>query len=422
MTPALVACCSKAGLAVIRSLGRRGVPVFGLSYGGGQSGIASRYLTRSFEVPDPTDDEAGFVTRVLELPKHLHGAVLIPTDDGSLVAISRNATALASLYRPTCEPWSLVRQLIEKVSTYEIARAHGIPCPRILIADSRHDALEFAREVGYPCLLKPSVGHLFFKRFRVKMLMIRGEQELLSGLDAVLDCGSELMLSEYIPGGEECGANYNSFALDGAPFCEFTAHKIRNKPKLIGFPTAVRAKPLPEVSELGRQMLAALHLNGFSCMEFKRDARDGGYKLMEVNARANYSGALASACGIDFPWLSYCRAIGTSLEPQRAQSSDELCWIDEERDAPGFAVAMTQGLAAFNAYRAPYCEPKVFAVFQRDDPRPFARLAAHSTLGAIKRAVTQSPRPQRSGSSAAINSTQRTTHGHGDLWKSRTHR
>ena len=136
MTPALVACCSKAGLAVIRSLGRRGVPVFGLSYGGGQSGVASRYLTRSFEVPDPTDDEAGFVTRVLELPKHLHGAVLIPTDDGSLVAISRNATSLENLHRPTCEPWSLVRQLIEKVSTYEIARAHGIPCPRILIADS----------------------------------------------------------------------------------------------------------------------------------------------------------------------------------------------------------------------------------------------------------------------------------------------
>ena len=422
MTPALVACCSKAGLAVIRSLGRRGVPVIGLAYGSGQSGVASKYLARSFEVPDPTDNAAGFVARVLQLPEKFHGAVLIPTDDGSLVAISSNATALANTYRPTCEPWPLVRQLIEKRFTYEIARAHAIPCPRTLIAGSRQDSLEFAREVGFPCLLKPSVGHLFFKRYRMKMLMIRSEQELLSGLEFVLDSGSELMLSEYIPGGEECGANYNSFALEGIPFSDFTAHKIRNKPQLIGFPTAVRAALLPEVRQLGRRMLAALQLNDFSCMEFKRDTRDGVYKLMEVNARPNYSGALASACGIDFPWLSYCRAIGAPLEPQITQPPDELCWIDDERDPPGLALSITRGFAAFNSYRAPYRGRKVFAVFRRDDPLPFVRLAGSSTLSAIKRAISTPPRPRDAKSRTAIPSTQRTTHGHGDLRKSRTHR
>jgi hypothetical protein len=43
-TPALVLCCSKAGLAVIRSLGRRGVPVAGLCYGRSQPAAASRHL------------------------------------------------------------------------------------------------------------------------------------------------------------------------------------------------------------------------------------------------------------------------------------------------------------------------------------------------------------------------------------------
>lgn len=387
MTPALVACCSKAGFAVISALGRRGVPVIGLSYGNGQSGGASKYVAREFAVPDPTENESAFVKRLLELPEKTHRAVLIPTDDGSLVAISRNATALSEAYRPTCEPWSLVRQLIEKRFTYEIARTHAIPCPRILIAGSRHDSLEFAREIGYPCLLKPSVGHLFFKRYRKKMLMIRNEQELLSGLEFGLDSGSELMLSEYIPGGDECGANYNSFATNGIPFSEFTAQKVRNKPTLIGFPTAVRATLLPEVRALGRRMLEALGLNGFSCMEFKRDARDGGYKLMEVNARHNYSGALATACGIDFPWLSYCRTLGVPLEPQIAQAADELCWIDEERDAQGLALSITKGLTAFNAYRAPYRGRKVFAVLRPDDPLPFARLMRDSALTALKRAT-----------------------------------
>src|SRR5690606_1659645 len=124
-------------------------------------------------------------------------------EDGSLVAISRHAATLSEAYRITCEPWPLVRQLIEKQFTYEIARAHAIPCPRILMDASRGDLLEFAREIGFPCLLKPSIGHLFFRHYRKKMLMIRSEEELVAALELVSDSGSKLMLSEYIPGGDE---------------------------------------------------------------------------------------------------------------------------------------------------------------------------------------------------------------------------
>src|SRR5512138_3875644 len=105
-----------------------------------------------------------------------------------------------------------------------------------------------------------------------------------------------IMLCEYIPGGDDCGVNYNSFALDGEPICEFTAKKERSKPTLIGFPTVVRSVVLPEVQVLGRRVLSAFGISDFSCTEFKFDPRDRQYKLMEVNARPNYSGALAIAC------------------------------------------------------------------------------------------------------------------------------
>ncbi|NLG75869.1 MAG: hypothetical protein GX535_06505, partial [Xanthomonadaceae bacterium] len=84
MSCALVACCSKAGLAVIRSLGARGVPVVGLCYGNSQSGASSRFLRDSIDVPDPSEDEQGFVDSLIALGRRFDGAVLFATDDGSL--------------------------------------------------------------------------------------------------------------------------------------------------------------------------------------------------------------------------------------------------------------------------------------------------------------------------------------------------
>jgi len=60
------------------------------------------------------------------------------------------------------------------------------------------------------------------------------------------------------------------------------------------------SQKIPEIIEPGRKLLAALNYEGFSCVEFKKDQRDQVYKLMEINARPNLSGALAVRAGINF--------------------------------------------------------------------------------------------------------------------------
>ena len=48
-------------------------------------------------------------------------------------------------------------------------------------------------------------------------------------------------------------------------------------------------------------------------MEFKRDARDGRFKLMESNPRFTRSNDLFQLCGIDFAQLVYRRALGLTV-------------------------------------------------------------------------------------------------------------
>src|SRR5690606_13829786 len=150
---AIVACCSKAGLAVIRALGEHGIALLGLCFGRGQVGAASRFLRERRWCTDPSEDENAFINDLLEIDAEWNGSALIPTDDGTLVAISRHRQRLEARFRVVCEPWETVVNLIEKDRTYAIAERHGIPCPRLRLVSNEEETLQFAAQIGYPCLL-----------------------------------------------------------------------------------------------------------------------------------------------------------------------------------------------------------------------------------------------------------------------------
>jgi len=368
--PAVVLCCSKAGLAVARSLGAAGVPVIGVWYGRSQLACKSRFVASCQRSPDPDEDEEAFLDFLISRSDEWTGAVLFPSDDASLLSVSRHKARLAQHYRVIAEDWDVVRPLLEKVHTTDIAMRCGVPCPRIQPITDVAQALAFARDIGFPCIVKPSVGHTFFNRYHAKMVFAHSADELARWLDRFQEYPDELMLCEFIPGDDTCGANYNSFFVHAEPHQEFTAAKVRLKPTRIGFPTAVVSRRIPEVVAYGRKLLQSIGYHGFSCAEFKRDERDGVYKLMEINARHNFSGSLAFRCGINFPYLSYLDAVGETLPSEAVEQTDGIYWIDEERDLKGLVGSLIGGARGAQAYLRPYLNRSVFAVFSMRDIRP----------------------------------------------------
>ena len=109
--------------------------------------------------------------------------------------------------------------------------------------------------------------------------------------------------------------NYNAYVSDGRPAVEVTAQKLRLSPPQMGFPRVVVSKEVPEVIEPGRQLLSAMGFHGFANIEFKKDPRDGTYKLMEVNGRHNNSGMLSVRAGVNFPWIMYRHLVQGELPP-----------------------------------------------------------------------------------------------------------
>ena len=370
MKPAIVVSAFTPGLAVIRSLGARGVPVVVMQYDDRDVGHVSKHVRELIRVPHPEQEEACFVDRVISQAPRFGRGLLVPASDAAVASISRHKDLLEQHYIVACADWSVTRLAIEKERTYALAEEAGVAVPKTIVPRSMDDAERYGRTALYPCLVKPSQGHLFYARFGTKMFEVADLDQLLRSYRAASEAGLDVVLQEIVPGPDSNGGNYNSYTWEGEPLVEFTAQKVRGSPPRFGSPRVALSTDVPGVVEPGRRLLRAMGFSGFACTEFKRDERDGVWKLMEVNGRHNLSGSLAVHCGVDFPWLQY-RHLVDGIVPSQPAPRRNVYWIDELRDI-GCDVAYL-GREPFRArdYVKPYLSPHVFAITDVRDPKPF---------------------------------------------------
>lgn len=382
MKPAIVLSTHAMGLGVIRGLGVMGVPIIAIYYDHNEMGYLSRYVKKRIRAPHPEKQEDEFVGLLVESASRFSGGLLIPADDATLAAVSRHKSLLEEHYLVACTEWAIAERYIDKRHTYALAREAGVPAPRTVIPQSTEDLERYDQKVQYPCLVKPTQGHLYYEQFNEKMVRVDNCDQMLAAYRRAARAGFEVMLQELIPGDDTHGVNYNSYFWDGEALVEFTAQQIRNGPPEFGSPRVVLSKEIPEVIEPGRRILQALGFYGFSCTEFKMDPRDGVYKLMEVNGRHNRSSALAIRCGINFPWLQYQHLVHGE-RPSATGFESGVYWSDIARDVGYSLKYRRQEKYSSGQYAKPYRAPHVFAVFDPRDPMPVVK----GWMSAFRRAI-----------------------------------
>jgi D-aspartate ligase len=388
--PAVVVGCFTMGLGVIRSLGRKGVPVTAVHYDDSDFAHHSKYVARRVAAPHPEVEAAAFVERLAALGDRVERPVLLPASDAALTTISRHHSELIGLFRLGVDDWEKSRLFIDKRETHRLAEKAGVPVPRSVSPLDLEEARTHAGTFEYPVLVKPSQSHQYTRRFGRKMTEVHDADQLMSAFREAQDAGLDVMLQEIVPGPDDLGVNYNALVAGGEVIAEFTARKIRNEPARFGSPSALVSARIPEVVPLGRAMIDALAIDGFSCSEFKFDPRNGQLKLMEVNGRHNLSSALAPACGIDFPWLHYLY-LATGNPPTPVTDFREgVVWIDLIRDLSRAAGAIKSDELGVRSLVRSYRGPKTFAIASAGDPKP--GIARGRNLLAGRRAGPRSTR------------------------------
>ena len=291
------------GLSAIRSLRRAGVRVFAVDHKPSALGFRSRYATKVV-APSPLADEEGFV----EALRALGPGVVFATHDEGLRAIARHRDSLELL----C-PFPRDLERLQKKRVQLDAALHT---PDTRYPESATEAVAAAQEIGFPVLLKPSEPVGFRQQYGKQAVICNTASEVEEAYGQIEPW--EPMVQDLIPGGDDelytLGA-YLSESLE--PLGLFCGRKLIQTPPGIGTARLAEAVWVDEVVDAGLHLLRALGCNGLSQVEFKRDPRDGKFKLMEVNPRLWQWHSLARASGVDLPLIAYRDLTGEPVEAVR---------------------------------------------------------------------------------------------------------
>jgi D-aspartate ligase len=367
---ALILGGAHGSLEIARSLGRRGIPVWLITSDSLLAGL-SRYVQRSVSWSGPGSDGAA---RFLVELGHRHGLkdwVLFTGSDADMRFVAQNHSALGAVFTLTTQPWEVIRFAYDKRRMNTRAAELGIARPLTRYPQDRDDLAEIG--IPFPVILKPTIhenrnAFIDAKAWRAddeRMLAARyDEAKALVGADSI-------MIQEIIPGDGATQFSYAAVWDRGRPIGSLVARRCRQYPIDFGFTsTLVETVERPEVDAAATRFLASLDFSGLVEIEFKHDARDNSYKILDVNARAWTWMALGAAAGVDFAALQYRLAAGDSTAPTTARIGAR--WLYLTRDCVASLAAMLAGRLSPLAYLRSLRHSGASAVFAWDDPLPGA--------------------------------------------------
>ena len=366
---ALITGADYRGLGVVRSLGRRGVQVWVLKRSGRPLAAASRYARRNLSWPAGDDATRVDFLRNLAQTHGLKGWVLFPTDDEVVGLVARHHDSLARQFRLTIPPWDKLRWGCDKRLLSKMAAELQIDQPWTFCPQDRAEVAKLS--CSFPVIIKPALREAFNRLTADKAWRVDDRDSLLARYDEARSMISPelIMIQEVIPGWGEAQFSYAALCLDGRPLASLVARRTRQFPMDFGqFSTYVETIDEPGVVEPAVRLLAAARYTGIVEVEFKRDARDGRFKVLDVNPRVWGWHTLGSRAGVDFSYLLWRLVRGEEVAEVHGRPG--VRWVRMSTDVPVAVVEILKRRLSFRDYLRSLKEPIERAVFASDDPVP----------------------------------------------------
>ena len=325
---------SHGALGILRSLGRLGVPAYLVACDAGTPGFYSRYCKGSLVCNVENGNAATSVKTLLELGKKIgRRSILIPTDDNAVLFVADHAEALREqfLFPPMCP--KLIREVSSKKGMYYLAKQHGVPTPEAAFPTSRQDVLDFLSRAKFPVMLKAIYGSLLMKVSGQKMFIVHTEADLLEKYDALEDpANPNLMIQEYIPGGDDTVWMLDGYFNDRSEcLLSFTGKKIRQYPPSQGSTSLGICLQNDTVRQTTTDFMKKIGYKGILDIGYRYDARDGLYKVLDINPRIGSTFRLFVAeNGMDVARALYLDLTGQEVIAGLAREGRK--WVVEDQD------------------------------------------------------------------------------------------
>jgi D-aspartate ligase len=273
-----------SSLAVVRSLGRVGVPVYAVCEDRFTPTMMSRYLAGAYIWRQGGLNQEMMIDDLRTIGGDMRcRAILLPMDDLGAVLVAENAHDLKRWFMfPQCSS-DIARMLADKGSLASLCHKVNQPHPRTVTIRSRLDLGPTLAANRYP---------LVFKRPQQWVgvgpttQLVDSAEQLVALCRHAEEHGFEFLLQDYIPATDRqdwffhayCDAQFDCLA-------SFTGLKVRSGPPRAGATSLGESIDNPELRRQAEAFLKTIQYTGLVDMDYRFDSRDGSYNLLDCNPR-----------------------------------------------------------------------------------------------------------------------------------------
>jgi cation diffusion facilitator CzcD-associated flavoprotein CzcO/predicted ATP-grasp superfamily ATP-dependent carboligase len=386
---------TRPALVSIRELGRAGAGVCAVDTEADAPGFVSRWSRASAHVPDFAVDPDAYVDALLSLCATHSPRSLLTAHDGTIEALRARRAELEAVVGVALAPEEALAVAVDKTATLTVAATLGMRAPIGVRARDGGDA----SEVPLPLVVKPvrswvdddGVGR------RLQASVSTTYEDAARRIAAMLGAGGEPLVQEWLSGAREA---VSLFLAEGRIWARFAQRADRTTPPLGGNSVARVSIPLADdLAEPAERLVRELGLDGYSEVEFRRDAR-GEPVLMEINPRLSASVEVAVRSGVSFPRLLHAWAAGEPLFEvggyavgQRMRwLGGDLEWLEHAMQRPGEPDVPSRG-RALGVFFGDFARRTGYDYVDWHDMRPAVRAvrgAGHAYRGRARAKVRSS--------------------------------
>ena len=372
---------------VLRIFGRAVVPIYAVC---AQGDFAAH--SRWYRQPPMRGSEnlkpAELAAFLRALP--LHEAVLMPCSDDWLQAVVALPSSLMNRFRSSLPRAEIVQTMVNKWRFAELLERSCTPHPRTVLIHSCEQLQEMSEKDFDGAIFKPLSSIEFAAKYGVKGYLVRSQAEALK-LAPRLEY--PIMLQEYVPGPPTESHFIDGFADRRGRICaRFARRRLRMHPSDLGNSSLTASVPLSDIGgavAILEQLLATVPYRGIFSAEFKRDPRNGLFKILEINARPWWYVEFAARCGVNVCHMAYRDALGLPVEPVHEYEVGRRC-VFLAHDIRSYREMCKQGVLGLPSWFHSWVGSDG-ALFAWDDPGP-ALACAHDF---VKRRLHGLGQPRR---------------------------
>ncbi len=317
-TAAIVVGREQTGLGALRSLRLAGIPAY-VACPRGDPICRSRWYRPT---PGATrwDGDLGPQAHDILAAMPLERAVLMPCRDDAALWVSDIPHGPLAGRFPVCSSSHATLQILQDKSHFgEFLSRTTIPHPRTFTIRGRDDIAAIPFDELDRVFVKPSDSQKFLHSTGVKGLWAH-DRESFEAIWRRLD-GKNLAViaQEYIPGSADQHYFIDGFRdRNGVLTALFARRRVRISPPDFGSSSYCVSIPMREVDAALTglaELLTRLQYRGIFSAEFKRDARDGTFRILEVNTRAWWYVEFATRCGVNVVEMAWRDAQDLPVAP-----------------------------------------------------------------------------------------------------------